>query len=136
VSHNRGIRVGCDSIIGDLSNISIIVVGVIVDSLGTAVRKGNRVGASLGANTIRRFSSIEVGVGVVISNSIVEVVGGDLSQTISNSMGYNRGMVSRGGMNHRGMVSRGGMNHRGSMDHSSWAVGRGSMNNRSSMDSM
>jgi len=131
VGYNRGIRVGGDSIISDLGNISIIVIGAIVDSLGTAVRESNRVGASLGSKTIRRLSSIEVGVGVVISNSIVVVVGGDLSQTISNSMGYNRGVVSRGGMNHRG-----GMDHRGSMDHSSWAVGRGSMNNRSSMDSM
>merc|ERR1719347_1314642 len=35
------------SIISDISNITIIVIGVIVDMLDSAIRKSNRVGSSL-----------------------------------------------------------------------------------------
>lgn len=131
VGNNWSIRVGSDSLVGDLSNISVIVVGVVVDMLGATIGKSNGVGASLGSSAVGRLLSVEGRGRVVISHSIVEVVGGDLSETISqgmsNSMGNNRGsMIDRGSMHYRGSVHYGG-----SMDHR--AVGRGSMHHRGSM---
>jgi len=106
--------------------------------LDTAIGKSNRVGSLSVTGTITSLSSIEVGVGVVISNSIgVGVRGGLIG--IGNGSLHNWGMVSRGSMNNRGsmdnrgMVGRGSMDNGGSMDN--WSmVSRGSMNNGSSMD--
>merc|ERR1711970_1341118 len=88
--------------------------------LGTAIRKSNGVRSLSISSTITSLSSVESGVGVVISYSIGASVGGDLIRV-------GRGVVSRGSMDnwgsvdHRGVVSRGSMDNRGSM------VDRGSM---------
>merc|ERR1719312_2374223 len=132
---NRNLWVLRDSLIGHFSNITIDIISGVGDSLSPAVRKSHLVGASLDSKAIRGLSSSEGRAGVVISHSIVEVVGGDLWKVLS-SIASNRvgdspnerggmGNMDRGSMGHsnRGRVSyvhRGGMGHskRGSMSHS------------------
>merc|ERR1719244_450440 len=76
-NNSRSCSIGRNSIIGDISNISIIVIGVVGDCLGTTIRESHRVGARLGTSTITALSSLEVRARVVISYSVVVVVGGD-----------------------------------------------------------
>merc|ERR1712002_854800 len=115
-SHGDSLRVGSSAIIGHISNIPVDGVSVVVDMLDPAVRESHRVGALSIASSITGLSSIEVGVGVVISNSIVVGVRRDLiSINLSNSMG-NWSMVSRGS-NHGSMVSRGSMGNDWGMGH-------------------
>jgi len=127
VGNSLGISSG--AVVGDLSNVAIVVVDMVVHMLDPAVGKSHRV-RSLGlTGAVAGLSSVEVGVGVVVSNGVVVGVGRDLIgiNLMSNSVG-NRSMVSRGGVNHRSVVGRGSMDHRGSVHH------RGSMNYGSSMN--
>merc|ERR1711942_511079 len=104
-SDRSSLRVSSSTIIGHISNIAIVGVRVVVDMLDPAVRESHRVGSLSIASSITGLSSIEVGVGVVIGNSVVVGVRRDLiSINLSNSMG-DGSMVSRGSMHHRGMVS-------------------------------
>merc|ERR1719211_201122 len=66
------------SLVGHISNISIITVGGVGDMLDSAVRKSNRVGSLGIAGTIRGLLSVEVSLGVVIGNSVGVGVGGNL----------------------------------------------------------
>merc|ERR1712012_354916 len=66
------------SLIGDISDISIITIAGVLDMLDTSIGKSNRVGSGDVGGTIRLLLSVEVGLGVVISNSVGEGVGGDL----------------------------------------------------------
>merc|ERR1712201_66836 len=50
VSNNVGIR--SNTIISDISNITIIIIGMIVNMLDTAIRKVNRVGTFYNTSTI------------------------------------------------------------------------------------
>merc|ERR1711983_506040 len=98
--------------------------------LGTAIRKNNRVRSLSIASTITGLSSVEVGVGVVISNSVGISVGRRLIRV-------SRSMVGRGSMDNRGMVSRGSVDNWGSMVDGSSVDNRGSMVSRSmSKDSL
>ena len=104
------------SLVGHISNISIITIGGVGDMLDSAVRKGNRVGSLGIAGTIRGLLSVEVGLGVVISNSVGVGVGGDLIGVDLSLVGGGRGMVSGGSMgNDRGSVDSVG-NNRGGVD--------------------
>merc|ERR1712128_318496 len=67
------------SIIGNISNISIIIIGMVVDMLDTAIRKVDRVGAFYNTGTIIGLSLVEGSTRVVISNSIGVGVGRGLS---------------------------------------------------------
>ena len=58
------------SLIGDISNISIISIRRVGDSLDSAIRKSNSVRSLDIAGTIWGLLSIEAWLGVVISNSI------------------------------------------------------------------
>jgi len=106
------------------------VVSSVCNILDTAIRKVDRVRASDGTVGIRGLSGIEVGLGVVISNTILVRIGlrGLLVDRGRGMVGrcsnlHHRSMVSRGSnLHHRSMVSR-GSNNRG-------MIGRGS-NNRS-----
>jgi len=110
------------SLIGHISNIAIIVVGMVLDVLDPAVRKVDRVLAINNTGAIIVLSLLEGSSGVVISNSVCVGVGRDLRQVISNISGVmgHRGVVSRGGVNHRGVIGGGSMdsvsNDRGGMD--------------------
>merc|ERR1712106_1251437 len=86
----NSLRVGSSSLIADLGNKSIIVIGTVVHSLDTAIRKVDRVRTLNNTISIIRFSLVEGSIRVVISNSIVEAVGRDLSKirgSIARSMG-------------------------------------------------
>merc|ERR1719431_628482 len=108
-------------------------ISLVSNMLGTAIRKSNGVRSLSISSTITRLSSIESGVGVVISYSIGVSVGGDLIRVGRLSVSLNNwGMVSRSSMDNRGMVGRGSMNNGGSVDNRGM-VSRGSMDNRGSM---
>merc|ERR1712123_37018 len=80
VPDNRdSLGVGSCALIADLSDITIIVVGVVGDSLDTAVREVDRVRSLNNTVAIIGLSLVEGSSRVVISNSIVVGVGGDLS---------------------------------------------------------
>ena len=82
-SRGRGIsldlRVDRNSLVGNIGDISVVVVGGVLDVLGSAVGKSNRVRSGNGTVGISGLSGIEGGLGVVISNSVGVGVGlGDL----------------------------------------------------------
>ena len=112
------LRVDGNSLVRDISNISIVVVSSVLDVLGSAVRKSNRVRSNNSAISISRFSSLESSLGVIIRNSIGVGV-------------WFRGLLllvvgGRGVIRCRGVIrSRGGMDNRGSI--------RSSMDNRDSV---
>merc|ERR1719480_189993 len=111
VGDNGGSSIVGLSLIGHISNIAIIVVGMVLDVLDPAVRKVDRVLAINNTGAIIVLSLLEGSSGVVISNSVCVGVGRDLRQVISNISGVmgHRGVVSRGGVNHRGVIGGGSM---------------------------
>merc|ERR1719410_1174678 len=134
---NWGSSVCGGSFIGDISNITIIVIGMIVDMLDSAIGKVDGVGAINDTSSIIVLSLLESSTRVVISNSVGVGVWGNFSKVISNISGLHWGMVSRGSMsNNWGMISGGSMsNNWGSMDgtvSNNW----GSMGNNWGMDSV
>merc|ERR1712200_342708 len=135
------------AVVGDLSDVAVDGVRMVVYVLDSAIRKSNRVGALSVAGTIAALSGVEVGVGVVVSDGVVVSVGGDLvrvhlGNTVGDRVGnsVNRGMVSRGSVDNRGSMvdnrgsvvdKRGSVNHRGGMGDNG-----GSMGNRVSNDTV
>jgi hypothetical protein len=115
VGNRDSLRVGSSARVGDLGDVTIDVVGVVGHSLDTAVRKVDRVGSLNNTSAIIALGLAEGSARVLVSNSIVVGVGGDLSKvggSIANSVVSNRGsMDNRGMVNNRGMVD-----HRGGMD--------------------
>merc|ERR1719347_2255758 len=107
------------SIISDISNITIITIDMIVYMLDSAIRKSNRVGSFSSTSTIRRLRSLEVRLGVVISNSIgVSVRGNNIWGSIGwSSMGNHWSMYSMG--NNRGSMNSMTKTMKGSCTHSS-----------------
>jgi len=152
VGRGRGIggslRVLSLSVIGDLGNIAVVVVDVVVDVLDPAIGKSNGIRTLTLAGAIIGLSSVEVGLGVVVSDGVLVGVGGDLigvhldrgSVVGGGGVVDNRGSVdNRGGMVGRGMVDNGGsvVDNRGSVvgrgsvvDNRGGVVGRGSVDNR------
>merc|ERR1719477_384704 len=123
--NNWSIRVHSSSFIGNISNISIISISMVVHMLGTTIRKSNRVRSRDSSCSISSLFSIESSVGVVISYSVSIGVRGRLIR-----VSWLSSVISRGNLDNWGsMVGR------GSMDNWSSMVGRGSMDNWS-MDSM
>ena len=99
---------GVDSlaIVGDGGDVSLDVVGGVLDVLGAAVREGDGVRSSPGSGAIVGLSSLEVGAGVVVGNGVLVLVGGDLvgvhlsdgvGNGVGNSVVDNRGGVDDGG---------------------------------------
>merc|ERR1712177_64764 len=123
IGGGNSLWVGSSSLIGDISNISIICIGGVLDMLDSAIRESNRVSSLDIAGSIRGLLGIEVSLGVVIGNSIGVGVGGDLI-----SISWSCSMISWGNLgNNWGMDS---MSYNwGSMDN--WAG-----NNWGSMYSM
>merc|ERR1719347_1278922 len=140
VSNSVGIR--SNTIIGDISNITIIIIGMIVDMLGTAIRKVDRVGPFYNTGTIIGLSLVEGSTRVVISNSIGVRVGRGLSKVrlgiSTNSMVSNNwGMVDNRSMGNSNRMSNSmsnsmskSMSDRMSNSMSNWV----SNNTSSSMD--
>merc|ERR1719361_2504737 len=143
--------------VGNLSDEAINVVGVVGDGLDTAVGEVHLVGALNNTGAIVALSLAKGGLGVVVGNSVVVGVGGDLSKVIKrgsvcNSVDNGGGMDKRGGVDsvvgNRGSVDKrgsmgdsvvgnrvgdsgGGMDKRGSVGYS--VVGNGVGNHWSSM---
>jgi len=131
VSNRDSLRVGSSSGVGDLGDVTINVVGVVVDGLDTAVGKVHRVGALNNTGAIVALGLAEGSLGVVVGNPIVVGVGGDLGQ-ITGSVASDGGGVGNS-VDHRGSVdNRGVMDNRGSMD----GMGEGVGNHGGSMDSV
>merc|ERR1719343_1886008 len=126
---SRSIWVDSCTFISNISNISSVVISFVVHILDTTIRKSNRVGTLSITIAITSLSSIEVGVRVVISNSIGVGVGRGLIW-VGNGSFHNRGMIgwssmdNRGSMDNRSMVSRGSMNNWGMIG---WSMGKNSL---------
>jgi len=86
------------SLVGNISDITVIVVGVILDVLDSAVGKVDRVFTINNTCTIIVLSLLESSTRVVISNSVGVGVWGNLSKVISNISSLHWGMVSWGSM--------------------------------------
>jgi len=140
VSRGRGVggggRVLSLSVVGDLGNVAVVVVDVVVDVLDPAVGKSNGVRTLTSAGAIIRLGSVEVGVGVVVSDGVLVGVGGDLIgvHLDRGSVVGGGGVVDkRGSVDNRGVVGRGSMDNgsgvvsRGMVDHGSGVVSRGGM---------
>jgi len=144
IPHNRdSLGVGSSALIADLRDEAIIVVGVVVDSLDTAVREVDRVRSLNNTVAIIGLSLVEGGSRVVVSDSIVVGVGGDLSKVrdgVSSGSLHNGGMVGRGSMDNRGSIGRGSMDDRGMVGWGSvddrGMVGGGSVDNWGSIGSV
>ena len=114
VGNNGGSSVVGLSLVGHISNIAIIVVGVVLDVLDPAVGKVDRVLAINNTGTIIVLSLVEGSSGVVIGNSVGVGVGGNLSEVISSISGMGHGgVVSGGGVVDRGVIGGGGVVNRG-----------------------
>ena len=66
------------TVVGHLSHIAIVVVGVVVDMLSPAVRQQHRVGSLSHSCTVVRLVLVEVSPRVTVLHTIVEVVGNRL----------------------------------------------------------
>merc|ERR1719430_1453287 len=90
-SVSRGIGILSSSVIGDLSDVSIVGIRVVVDMLGAAVREVDTVRTLSIASSVTGLGSIEVGGGVVVSDGVVVCVGGNLvGVDLRGSVSYNR----------------------------------------------
>merc|ERR1719187_3005868 len=120
-----GLRVSSDSLVGDLSDISVVVVRGVLDMLGTAIRKSNGVGSCDNTRSISSLSSVEVSLGVVISNSVLVGIG----LVLALGLDIRGRLVSRGGL----VRSRGGfVGGRGrGVRCRGRSIGRSSMDDRS-----
>ena len=90
-----GLGVDGDTLVADIGDVTVVVVGGVLNVLGPAIGKSNRVATSDGAVGISGLGSIELGLGVVISNTILIGIGsGHL--LLSGVVGGGGSMVSRG----------------------------------------
>ena len=111
--------------VGHISNITVVVVGVVGHSLGSAIGKSNGVGSSNNTVAVIVLLLVESSLGVVISHGVGELVGGDLSKVSSGISGLHGGVISGGVVdNGGGSIGGGGVVGSG-VDHG--GVVRGSM---------
>ena len=122
-----GFRVDGGALVGDLCDIAVDVVGGVLHMLDPAIWKSHRVRSRDNTVGITGLSSVEVGLGVVVGNSVGVGVGLRGLLGVHNS---DRGVVSRGSHLHnrgRGMVGRGGVDDWGgvvdSVGHNRGSVG-------------
>ena len=110
MANNRSnIRVDSSAIVGDLGNVAVGIVSVVVDVLDPAVGEVDRVGAVPEASSIVSLSLLEGSSRQLISHTILVRVGGDLSQiVVADSVGHR----SSHSMHHRsGHGSHHGTSH-------------------------
>ena len=101
------LRVDSGSLVGDISDVSVIAVGAVLHVLDSAIGKSNGVSTLDIAGTIGSLLGVEVGLGVVVGNGVGEGVGGDLVG-VSLSLVGGSWLVGNGG---RSVGSRGSNNH-------------------------
>merc|ERR1711990_593354 len=85
---NDGSGEGSSAIVSDLGNISINVVGVVVDVLDPSVREVDGAVALPGSGAIVRLLGVKTGSRVFVSHSILVGVGGDLVRVDFHSVGH------------------------------------------------
>jgi len=129
VGNRDSLRVGSLTGVGDLSHVSVNIVGVVGDGLDPPVREIHRVASLDNAGAVIALRLAECSLGIVVGNSIVVGVGRNLSQVTNNRGSVGNSVDNRGSVHNRGSVdsmSEGGSvgNHRGGMDK------RGSVGNR------
>ena len=73
------------TVVGHFGHITVMVVGVVVDILGPAVREQHTVGSLPHSCTVVRLLLAEVGSGEVVIHGVVVGVGNDLPQTTMTS---------------------------------------------------
>jgi hypothetical protein len=92
------------SLVGHISNITVIVVGMVGHMLDTAVGKVDGVRASNNTVTVIVLLLLESGSTVVISHSVGVLVGAGLGQIVSNVAGLHGGMISGSVMDNWGVM--------------------------------
>jgi len=114
--------------VGHIGNVAVVVVGVVVDSLGPAVRKGNGVRSSNHTVSVIVLLLVEGSLAVVISDGVGEGVGAGLSKVVGDVSSLDRGVVSGSWLvssgsglvgdwgDHGSMIGRGGVDDGGSVD--------------------
>ena len=85
---NDGSGEGSSAIVSDFGNISVNVVGVVVDVLDPSVRQVDGVVTLPGSSAIVRLLGVETGSRVVVSRGILVGVGGDLFRVDFHSVGH------------------------------------------------
>jgi len=121
-----GLRVDRDSLVRYISNVTVVVVGGVLNVLGPAIGKSNRVAASNSTVGIGCLGSVESGLGVVISNTILKSIRSGLLLLISGG-----GVaISRGGMVDNGSVGNDGGGVHGVGNNRGVIWGRSMVNNR------
>merc|ERR1740123_782103 len=117
-----GLRVDRGALIGDLSHVAVDMISSVLHGLDPAVGEGDGVRAGHNTIGIAGLSGVEVGLGVVVGNTVgVGVRLRGLLHVHDRGSVVGRGSVHNRG---RGVVSRGGADNR------SRGVGRGSMHKR------
>ena len=88
---------GSSAIVGDFGDISVNVIGVVVDVLDPSIRKVDGVVSLPGSGAIVSLLGVETGSRVVVSHGILVGVGGDLVGVDWDSVGHsvtNHGMAN------------------------------------------
>merc|ERR1719516_233128 len=115
LDNGDSLRVGSSSLVADLRDEAIVVISAVVDSLDTTVGKVDRVRSLDNTVSIVGLSLLESSSRVVISDSVVVGVGGDLSKvggSVAGSLDEGGG-IGGGSVDHRGGIGGCGGDHRG-----------------------
>jgi len=126
-----------DSLVRHIGDVTVVVIGGVLDVLGPAVGESNRVTAGNVTGGISGLGSVELGLGVVISNTVLKGVWGRLFLlNIGGGVAVGGGVVHRGGMGNHGCGVHGVGNNggvvrgRGMVDNGGVVRGRGMVDNR------
>ena len=93
-----GFRVDRGALVGDLSDIAVDVVGGVLHMLDPAIWKSHRVGTRDNTVGISGLSGVEVGLGVVVGNTVGVGVGlRGLLDDLDDRSSVGRGSVHNGG---------------------------------------
>ena len=87
-----------NSLVGNIGNVSVVVVGGVLDVLGPAVGEGHGVGAGDVAGGISCLISGESSLGIVIGHTVGVGVGSMGSVVVSRLLVGGRGVVGGGGV--------------------------------------
>ena len=98
---------GSSAIVSDFGDISVNVVGVVVDVLDPSVRQVDGVVSLPGSGAIIRLLGVETGSRVVVSHGVLVGVGGDLVRVDWHSVGH--------GMTHYSVANSNSMSDANSM---------------------
>jgi len=92
-----------DSLVGHIGDITVVVVGGVLNVLGPAIGKSNRVATGNGTVGIGGLGGLELGLGVVISNTVCIGIGGGLLLSVGLGVAVDGLRVG----NHGGVVNDG-----------------------------